>query len=159
MGVAEAGIAISVGGTLLKLLGEGQESHRTRTEALENKRQAYLAATDAEARGRQEAGGLRTQATQLLAKQRVAYANSGVDSTVGTPANVQAATAGVAELDARTIENNAAREAWGFRQEGEKFQRAANAESARAPLRAAGTVLGGVGQAASYGSPRPRGKR
>jgi hypothetical protein len=62
-----------------------------------------------------EAGLIRRKATETVATQRNIYAASGVDQTRGTPVDVQAASAGMGELDARMASNNAAREAWGYR--------------------------------------------
>lgn len=56
----------------------------------------------------------RMQGTQMVAAQRFGYANSGIDEKTGTAAQVQGNTAAAAELDAQTIKNNAAREAWGL---------------------------------------------
>jgi hypothetical protein len=81
---------------------------------LQNQQLAEQAGADASARGGQQAGRIRMQASQLAARQRVAFANSGVDITTGTPVQVAAGTAAMGELDAQTARNNAAREAWGY---------------------------------------------
>lgn len=116
-------------------------------EAMENQALADDARRDALQRGKLEAGKVRTENTKLLAKQGVAFSSSGVDATVGTPASVMAETAAMGELDARTIENNALREAWGFKKHGIKFQQQAALDSARARERIGATVLTGVGRA------------
>lgn len=90
------------------------ENDIRRKQAAENMRLAELAAVDARARGAQEAGLARMAGSKLVAEQHVAYATSGVDATVGTPAQVMADTKAMAELEALTIKNNAAREAWGY---------------------------------------------
>lgn len=113
-------------------------------------------AVDALARGSSQAGRLRQRGTQLQAEQALAYANSGVDSTVGTPAQVQSATGNVSELDALTTENNALREAWGHKEVGRKYraQKVALAEEYAAggtkqALNTASTLLGTAGGLAS----------
>lgn len=118
-------------------------------EAADNKRLAYSAAADAEARGGVEAGRSRTQGTKLMAAQNTAYANSGVDPTTGTPAAVMAETQAVANLEAQTHLNNAAREAWGFRRHGLKYGQQADLDAAKASAQNTATVLGGVGRFAS----------
>lgn len=70
---------------------------------------------DALRRGSIAAGFQRMQGSALVAKQRVAYSNSGVDATVGTPADVAAGSLAFNEFDALTLENNAAREALGHK--------------------------------------------
>jgi hypothetical protein len=89
----------------------------------EDARIAQVAAGDAVRRGNIEAGKLRMQGTQAVAQQAVAYTGAGVDATVGTPADNAKATAAATELDAQVAANNAAREAWGYQKQSEKFQR------------------------------------
>jgi hypothetical protein len=78
-------------------------------------------AADALSRGGIAEGQRRMQGSQLLAKQRVAYANSGIEATVGTPADVAASTSLFNEFDAMTIQNNAAREALGHKRTAERY--------------------------------------
>lgn len=66
-----------------------------------------------------QAGDVREQAKRretagIIGAQRAAYAAHGVDVNVGSPVDVQASTAELGELDALTIRNNAAREAYGY---------------------------------------------
>jgi hypothetical protein len=97
-------------------------------------------------KGTYDAGKLRTEGGELQARQRTAYAASGVNPNVGTAAQVQRNTALQADLDARVMENNAAREALGF-----KIQRDQVMPNAQAKLRAnerrmVSSILGGTGQ-------------
>jgi hypothetical protein len=131
------------------LLGSELERVAAQDEARQNKQMADAAAADALQRGEREAGQARAQTSQLVGAQNVAYAGSGVDASVGTAANVQAATRAMGELDARTLENNAAREAWGFRTYGVKYQQQAQLANTRARIGTAATILGGVGRLAS----------
>lgn len=136
-----------------------KEAQAKQKEIADNKLLAYSAATDAEVRGGKEAGQTRSAASQLIAQQKVAYANSGIDPTVGTAADVMADTRAMSELDAQTLKNNAAREAWGFRRHGLKYGQQAGLEAARASNKQAGTVLGGLGRAAAgVGEEYRRGK-
>jgi hypothetical protein len=135
----------------VNLFGNAQESAAAREQALDNKRLADAAAADALARGYREAGLARMAGSQNLAQQKVAAAASGVDPTVGTPAQVSAGSAALSALDAAVLENNAAREAWGFRTQGERFSQAAERERQMLPARQATTVLGGFDRlAATY---------
>lgn len=124
------------------------ESSGVVAEARQNQVLAERAASDAVERGRYEAGLSRMKTSSVIAKQRVAYANSGVDATVGTPADVAADTRVIGEMDAKTIQNNAAREAWGFRTQGERFGQEMEKESERNKYKIAGTILGGLGRMA-----------
>jgi hypothetical protein len=112
-----------------------------------NSKRALSAAADARIRGAQEAGAAVMAGSQLQKKQMVAFSNSGVDATVGTAANVQAATAAAAKLEALTIENNAAREAWGYKKHGMDYATEAGLASSRRDREmagAAGTTLGAL---------------
>lgn len=152
MGAGPIGVASAFGSVLTQLEGEGEDSARRQIQDKDNAKLALSAAADAVARGNQEAGRARIQASQLIAKQQVAYANSGVDPTVGTPTNVMADTRMMSELDAKTIENNAAREAYGFRKYGIQYQGQASLEASRQRYRTASTILGGLGRgAAAFG--------
>jgi hypothetical protein len=104
-----------------------------------NSRQALI-------KGARGAAKARMEGSALIARQRTAYATSGVETTSGTPMAVMASTAGLSELEAQTIQNDAAREAWGY-----QVSRNASQDNTQAKLRGAqrgqyGSILAGVGQ-------------
>ncbi len=134
---------------VLSVDGSIQEGIADRKQADANTALANEAASDALIRGASDAAGYRTTGTQVAAKQMVAFSNSGVDATVGTAANVQDSTRARAELEALTVENNAAREAWGYKKHGLAFQTQAGINSGRRNREIAGTVLGTIGQGMS----------
>lgn len=76
---------------------------------------AEAQAADALQRGATQAGAIRTQASLLEGQQRVAYAMSGIDASSGSAAANIGSSRLIAELDAATAKNNAAREALGHR--------------------------------------------
>lgn len=144
-----AGAGLDVAGMFLTLISNEQQSRFEQQQARENATLADRAAADALQRGGLEAGKVRVQGGQLAAQQQAAYAASGVDPTVGTAANVSADSRAMAELDARTAENNAAREAWGFQVQAKRLREGAEREAAALPLRQVSTVLTGAGRVAS----------
>lgn len=145
------GAALSVIGMSRSLSANQDETEAAQAEALANAEMADAAAADATMRGGQAAGRQRMEGSQLVEAQRVAYAASGVDTTVGTPANVMADTAAMSELDAKIIENNAAREAWGIKKHGLQYRQSAVNEGVRGKNRAAATMLNTASKlAASY---------
>jgi hypothetical protein len=104
---------------------------------------AHLAAL----RGAREAGRLRMLGAYANETQKVGYAASNVDPTSGTAAAVQADSAALTELDAQTVKNNAARDAWGF-----KLQRAQGIKNLQRGIQTvdrqgAGSIVTGFGQA------------
>jgi hypothetical protein len=164
--------AIAVGSTLFsayqqiragraeKKIGQLQnESAQSEAAVLEyNAKVADLQAQDAIARGNEEENRYRTQVRGLVGSQRVAGAASNVDVGFGSALDVQVDTARQGELDALTIRNNAAREAWGYsvqaedtrmraqivRKGGKNAIAAAGSRANQAYLGAAGTILGGA---------------
>lgn len=89
----------------------------------ENAQLAAAASADAIRRGEIESAKLRIRGTQANSQLQAAYAAGGVDATVGTPADIQEYGAAVTQLDAQTAENNAWREAFGFKKQKQAFER------------------------------------
>lgn len=143
-----SGIGQVFGGISQMVVGGAEmvdENQRIRDQGqLERERDLHMAA-DALARGAVDAGRLRQQGSALIDSQKVAYANSGVDSTVGTAANVQQGTAADVELDAQTLKNNAAAEAWGFDQHRKMQWLEEQSKVAANNRKGVGTILGGAG--------------
>lgn len=83
---------------------------------------AEIQAKDAIARGKVEEKKSRRVTEQVIAGQRVSLAAQGVDVNRGSAVDVQADAAYLGELDALTIRNNAAKEAWGFRTQSEDLR-------------------------------------
>lgn len=99
---------------------------------------ADLQALDATQRGAEEESRFRTSVRGIIGQQRAGQAASGVDVGFGSAVDVQADAAMLGELDALTIRNNAAREAWGYQ-----------VQAADLRKRAAITRKEGVNQAAA----------
>lgn len=72
-------------------------------------------AEDALRRGRIAEKRMRQETEKTIGSQRVALANQGVDINKGSALDVVADAAYLGELDALTIRNNAAKEAWGYK--------------------------------------------
>ncbi len=80
-----------------------------------NARIADMQADDALRRGEKDEKRHRLDVKKFIGSQRVALAAQGIEVDSGTALELQEETAGLGELDALTIRNNAAREAWGYR--------------------------------------------
>jgi len=100
-----------------------------------------LKASDARIRGAQETGAARTAATHRTGEARALAAASGVDPNQGSAGDIVAATASLGELDALTIQSNAAREAWGHQAQGEMLDQAAKEKRKQGRLGALGGFL------------------
>ena len=161
------GAAIAIGatalGTGLKLKGIsdqkkisiGQARFQARV-AKNNAVRAEAAARDAIKRGQVDEATQRQATSQAISSSRASAAARGVDVDVGSAVDVAASIAQVGEQDALTIRQNAAREAFNIRQQGEDFT--AQAEQAviagknasrLANRQVAGTLIGGATSVAS----------
>lgn len=122
---------------------------------------ADLHANDALVRGNEAVRRHRAGVRQLIGAQRATMAAQGQDLEDGSAADVQADAAYLGELDAITISNNAAREAWGYRVAGQNERVKGQIGYAEGMNRAVGTVLGTAGNLAltKYGMTKaPRGR-
>jgi len=122
---------------------EGQESAAADT-ARTNAMYAGDAADDAVARGRYQAGLQRIRTQQAVGTQRVAQAANGGMVNQDTNALLQEDTAAIGELDALTIQNNAAREAYGYKAQAITGMSNANTLSTAADSTGRNSLLGGV---------------
>ena len=138
------------------------QAHEAETEAnLANQRELGVVqraeqgnAIDTLARGYQQAGLGRMAASQTLAKQQTAFANSGVLASVGTPAATTAGSQLMADWAARITENDALRAALGhkaaadkaFRQRGQLVLEQ-RARDAALPLRLASSATSAAASA------------
>jgi hypothetical protein len=127
-----------------------------KTIANENSRLATVNAQDATQRGQLEEQRARLGTRQQIGSTRAGLAAQGVDIGSGSAADVQASEAGLGELDALTIRNNAAREAYGFNVEAQQATREGRlaqfaGDQAAAGYRAQGvsTLLTGLGNTAA----------
>lgn len=123
-----ASLALSAGGTALTMYGQRKAGQSAAQAGIDQKKasdsQADLAdynakvadlqGKDAVERGALDESKFRAHVRGQIGSQRTGFAAQGVDVGFGSPVDAQADTAYLGELDALTIRNNAAREAWGF---------------------------------------------
>ncbi|WP_453966541.1 virion core protein, T7 gp14 family [Bradyrhizobium elkanii] len=154
-------MALTVGSTLLGAAGAVQQGQATAAASRYNAQIADMNATLADRRAKDaiDRGVIaeqqkRQQNAAILGKQTAAMAANGVDLSFGSPLDTLTDTATMGELDALTIRTNANREADDYRVQGVNQRATANlnrmqADSAETGgyLKAAGTILGGGGQA------------
>ena len=97
-----------------------------------------------------EAKAQRDQSRRALAKTRALYAKAGVVDTTGSPLMVQAEQAGELEKAAVTYEVAGVNEATRLRAQAALDRMAGTAARRGSYLSATGTILSGLGSAASY---------
>lgn len=105
------------------------------------------AADETIAAGNTSADWQRVRTAQAIGSQRTAFAGNGIDVNSGSAAQVQDDTARLGELDALTIANNAAREAYGYRVQAKQDLQNAAQVKINANNKATGSILGGLGNA------------
>jgi len=142
MGIS-TGIGLMALGTGFSAVGQ-QQAGKAEAENLKfNQQVAGGQAQDAIARGEVEERRYRTSIRQLIGEQRASMSAQGLDVSFGSALDLQLDVAYYGELDALTIRNNAAREAWGYRMQGAGYaQEAVYAERA-GTMSAFSTLLGG----------------
>ena len=129
----------------------GQEAGFKLKEDQENILLSKYAEQDAVARGAAAEGEVRQAGTQLADEQAFLYANSGIDASVGTAANVVAATRAQTEKNALTVRNNAAREAWGHAKTTEAKKRQKDVNLSRSGEQMNSTIIGGLADGVTSG--------
>ena len=132
----------------IRLRGEFQAAAQRR-----NSRVSELQAEEAQARGRKVASDVYRKSRMLRGTQRATAAASGVQVDSGSVADIQDESANLAEQDMLTANNNAWKEAWGFKVQStdqafdaEFTKLGAESEAFALEGKAKGTVLaGGMG--------------
>lgn len=114
-----------------------------------NTKIAAWSRSDALQRGEIDAQNAMRDKSQLIGRQRAALAASGVDMTQGSALDLLSSTEFLSQQEVNTIQNNAAREAWGYDVQGSNYQsnaeferwKAKNANPGKAAAMAGGSTL------------------
>lgn len=130
----------------VQAIGQIQQGRWAAEAAAFSARQMEQAATDAENRGRLEAGSIRREYRNLASFQAAQYAASGVDIGDGAPLDVMSSTTYLGERDASTAELNSQREAWGLRSQAAMERAQGDMARSGGWLNAAGTLIGTASQ-------------
>lgn len=139
--------AIAIGGSLLQAQGQKQSAAFESDMMQQNagfKRQTAQEILNA---GDTSADWQRVRTGQAVGTQRSVQAANGIDVNSGSAAQIQDDTAMLGELDALTIQNNAAREAYGYRVQARQDLLNASQTVQNGKTAAMGSILGGIGSA------------
>ena len=128
MDPSTAMLALSAVGTVASVAGAQQTSQANSNAAAyqaqvarNNQVVAEQNAKYAEEVGASQVQAKQQQTAQMQGRIRAALGGAGVDPNSGSAARLQESTAEMGTLDAETIRNNAARQAYGFRVQGTDF--------------------------------------
>jgi hypothetical protein len=135
--------------TAVSMKAQSDQAAVTSGIARNNATMAEYAAEDAQRKGEQDAMEVQRRAAALKSAQRVGAAAHGLDLGYGTPADLQDQTDFFAQEDVNTVRNNARKDAWGYRAQGQNYRTQASAAQSNGQLAVMGTMLGGAGQVAS----------
>lgn len=140
-----AAVSIMALGTGMSAYGQTRSGKETKGIYDRNAQLAELQAQDAIERGQVEETKSRRQTEQVIGRQRVSLAAQGVDINKGSALDVQADAAYLGELDALTIRNNAAKEAWGYRVQAQDYRYRGKVAQREGQFGAFKTILGSTG--------------
>jgi hypothetical protein len=148
-GGSSAAAGIQAAGTAFSAVSSYYQGKWAKQLANYNAKVAKMQGQYALERGEQMGTRQRMATGQLRGAQRVAYAGQNVllDDGTAAQANEQAAYWG--EIDAITVRNNAALEAWGYKQAAVNSVLSGQMSMAQGMANATGTILGGAGRIAS----------
>lgn len=140
-------VAIAVAGGVMGAQNAKQEGAFNAGMFKQNAALKDQAANDTIASGNTSADWQRVRTGQAIGTQRAVQAANGIDVNSGSAAQLQDDTAMIGELDALTIQNNAAREAYGYRIQAQQDRANAAQTVTNAGNKATGSILGGLGSA------------
>lgn len=149
-GAAAAQAFTSLAGAYIQGRAERTRADYEAMVAEHNMRLAQLQSEDALRRGSKAANKVRQEGLKVVGAQRAATAAQGIKVDDGTAADLQAETQYLSELDAMTVQNNAWREAWGFKAQAADQQSKATFGEMAGDARANAMILTGGLQAADY---------
>lgn len=137
--MSSIGTGMQIAGMVSNAFGAYNQSKATQQaydyQAAVNRNNAQIAewqARDAITRGQKAEQAQRLKTAQLKSSQRASFAARGVSLAEGSAANILQDTDFMGNVDALTIRDNAAREAWGHRVQAGNYAADADALSARA---------------------------
>lgn len=163
---ASAGPALGVASAGMTAFGEYKAAKAEKAQLKAQKKAAEYDARAAEEnardsifRGEMAAQAVRRAADQTGGAQRAAFAGAGVDVNYGTAADLQDETNFFGQVDALRERHNAANEAKGLRQQGERAMQQASAYGKAAKnvnplLNATTSLVGGLAPVAEKWYPR-----
>lgn len=154
-------LALGLVSTAVGAVGQVQSGQAAMAAAKYNNQVAQMnaqmserKARDALERGKREEQKQRMETAALMGRQKAALSANNVDVTFGSPFELINDTAYLGEMDARIIRTNAARESYDYRvqavnqrSQGQLALMEGRSQRTGSLLAAAGTLLGGAGQA------------
>lgn len=140
-------VAIGLAGSMMQAQGQKENGAFQSSMLTQNAGFKKQTADETINAGNTSADWQRVRTGQAVGTQRSVQAANGIDVNSGSSAQLQDDTAMLGELDALTIQNNAAREAYGYRVQAKQDLLNANQSVKNGNTAAMGSILGGLGGA------------
>ena len=140
-------VAIGLAGSMMQAQGQKQNAQFQSGMMEQNAAFKRQTADETINAGNTSADWQRVRTGQAVGTQRSVQAANGIDVNSGSSAQLQDDTAMLGELDALTIQNNVAREAYGYRVQAKQDLLNANQTVQNGKSAAMGSILGGIGGA------------
>jgi hypothetical protein len=148
MAALGAAVGLQAAGATFSAVSSYYQGKWAKQLAEYNAKVATLQGKYAIERGQQTEARARIATGQMQGAQRAAYAGQNVLVDDGTALEAQTDAAKWGEIDALTIRNNAALEAWGFKQSAINSRIQGQMAYAQGVAGSIGSILGGAGQVA-----------
>lgn len=141
--MAAAAAVATVATGFISAKGQRDEGKYQKAIMDQNARIAEMQADDAIERGRSDEFAMRLNVRQVIGAQRASIGAQGIDvnDIEGSAGHVQLSTRAQGELDALTIRNNAAREAWGYKVQAQDYTQQGKMVEFASKNRARDTIL------------------
>lgn len=136
-----ASAVLTIGKGMMDYQANKSAERRQREADRMNQHFARINARDAIARGTEASHWAMSDTRRMIGSQRARLAAQGVDVNSGSALDVQADTMALGELDALTIKNNAAREAWGYKTQQLQYSLQSEYDRSMSRARGVGSVL------------------
>ncbi len=137
-------LGLTAFGTGMSVVGQVKSGNAAKKAGDETGAILDQRARDARTIGADEEQRYRANVRGLIGSQRAGFAAQGVDVGQGSAVDVQADAAYLGELDALTIRNNAAREAWGYEVEADQARKGGQIAQREGRWGAATAIAGGA---------------
>lgn len=128
----------------------GQAQYQQKVAEI-NSKIADFQATDALQRGGQAAARALGRSSQAVSSERASAAGQGINVNTGSAADIQDQTGAMGRLDALTIQNNAMREAFGYKSQAASYTAQGQFAGIAGQNAYANTLVTGGMQALGYG--------
>lgn len=149
-GIAALG-GLKITGDILGAIGKKNEADEKAAAARRNAALAERAAIDVEKLGQKAGSKVRSDTSAMIDAQRSQLAARNLNLDYGAPVDLARTSRYYSETDIQTIENNAAKDAWGIRQKESDYLRQSKAYKQEAKNAIIGGVLNVAGDVLQTG--------